>query len=258
MRFQIIIPLKKASTPSKFSILLLWKLQFDTSRYDINDTSKVECSSDTLGLGTGMREVTCGWSGCSSKPEAALDGCGLCRIHFYDTAAKRLEEYRACLRPVTPGSADHTATLKFLSEIISQTTTLVASAKFLDPGQRDQFLKLSLSAAQLYKRVKRNARIRRNMHILVYRETDSTRMQELTNTVDVSKRGVCIATSRLWEIGEKIWIEKPGDRQRTLARVAWLKKGEPTQFLMGLDILDCEDFWGLDLASTEGFDKLWN
>ena len=198
-----------------------------------------------------MREVTCGWSGCSSKPEAALDGCRLCRKHFYGRAAKRLEEYRAGLRQTATGKVDHASTLKFLSELISQTTTLVASAKSLDPVHRDQFLKLSLSATQLYKRIKRNARKRRNMPILVYRETDSSGVQELTNTVDVSKQGACIATSWFWEIGEKIWIEKPGNQLRTLARVAWLKKGEPTQFLMGLDILDCEDFWGLDLASPK-------
>jgi hypothetical protein len=89
------------------------------------------------------------------------------------------------------------------------------------------------------------------MPILVYRETDSTGKQELTNTVDVSKRGACIATNWLWETGVKIWIEKPGNQLRTRARVAWVKKGESTQFLMGLDILDCEDFWGLDLTSPK-------
>jgi len=206
---------------------------------------------ETAHWGTGMREVTCAWAGCSSKPEAALDGCRLCRNHFYDRAAKRLEECGAGLRQIASERADHTATLKFLSELISQTTTLVASAKLLDPGRRDKFLNLTLSAAQLYKRIQRNARIRRNMPILVYRQTDSTGMWELTNTVDVSKQGACITTSWLWEIGEKIWVEKPGNQLRTLARVAWLKKGEPTQFLMGLDLLDCADFWGLDLASQK-------
>jgi hypothetical protein len=68
------------------------------------------------------------------------------------------------------------------------------------------------------------------MPILVYRETDSTRVQELTNTVDVSKQGACIATNWLWEIGEKIWIEKPGNQLRTLARVAWLKKVNQPNF----------------------------
>jgi hypothetical protein len=63
------------------------------------------------------------------------------------------------------------------------------------------------------------------MPILVYHEADSTGRQELTNTVDVSKRGACFATSWLWETGEKIWIEKPGSQRRTLARVAWVKIG---------------------------------
>lgn len=198
-----------------------------------------------------MREGTCGWFGCSNKPEATLDGSQLCRNHFHDAAAKRIEEFSVRLRRIAPGTEDHTATLKFLSELINQTTTLVASTKFLDPGQRDQFLKLSLSAAQLYKRVQRNARLRRNMPILVYRESDTKGMRELTNTVDVSKRGACIVTSWMWEIGEKVWIEKPGNKVRILAQVAWLKKGELTQFLMGLNILDCEDFWGLDSPSPK-------
>jgi len=198
-----------------------------------------------------MSEVTCGSSGCTSNPEATLDGHRLCRNHFYERAAKRLQECRARLRRIEADRADRTATLKFLSEFISQTTTLVASAKSLDPSQRDQFLALSLSAAELYKQVQRSARIRRNMPILVYRETDYTGRQELTNTVDVSKRGACIATNWLWETGVKLWIEKPGNQLRTLARVAWVKKGESSQFLIGLEILDCEDFWGLDSAAPK-------
>jgi len=195
-----------------------------------------------------MGEVTCGWPACSSKPEATLDGRGFCRIHFYDKAAKSLDEYRARLQQIEPAGTDRTAILKFLSELISKTTTLVAGAELLNPQQQDQFLTLSKSAAELYKRVLRHARIRRNMPILVYRETDSTGKQELTNTVDISKQGGCVATSGMWKTGEKIWIEKPGNQLRTLARVAWVKKVELSQFLMGFNILDCEDFWGLELA----------
>jgi hypothetical protein len=87
------------------------------------------------------------------------------------------------------------------------------------------------------------------MPILIYRETDSVASRELTNTVNVSKRGACVETNGLWQTGEKIWMEKPGNQLRTLARVAWVKKREPTNFLVGLEILDYEDFWGLELAS---------
>lgn len=153
------------------------------------------------------------------------------------------------MQRIEPAGADSIAIPKFLSEVISQTTTLVASAKFLGPGQRDQFLEPSLSAAELYKRVQRNPRVARNMSILIYRETDSAGNQELTNTVNVSKRGAGIATSGPWETGEKVWIEKPGNQIRALARVVWVKKSAPSQFLMGLEVLDCEDFWGLEPAS---------
>jgi PilZ domain len=196
-----------------------------------------------------MREVTCGWAGCGSGSEATLDGRRLCRNHFYDIAARLLENHRARLLQVEPAGPARIATLKFVSEVINQTTTLVASAKFLGPSQRDQFLELSLSAIEFYKRVQRNPRIPRSMPILVYREVDGAGRQELTNTVNLSKRGACITTSGTWEIGEKIWIEKPGNQEKTLAQVAWVKKGEPSQFLMGLEILDCEDFWGLESAS---------
>jgi hypothetical protein len=109
-----------------------------------------------------MGEVACGWAGCGSDSEATLDGRPLCRNHFYDIAARRLEEYRARLQLVEPAGLARNAILKFLSEVINQTTTLVAGVKFLGPSQRDQFLELSLSAIELYKRVQRNPRISRN------------------------------------------------------------------------------------------------
>jgi hypothetical protein len=199
-----------------------------------------------------MGGVGCGSSGCSSGGEATLDGRPLCRNHFYDLAAKRLKEHRGRLKQSEPAGATRIAILKFLSEVVNQTTAMVATAKFLSPSQREQFLELSFSAIELHKQVQRNPRIRRNMPVLVFREMDSTGSQELTNTVNVSKKkGACIATSGIWETGEKVWIEKPGNQQRALARVAWVKKSEPSQVLMGLEILDCEDFWGLESASAK-------
>jgi hypothetical protein len=139
-----------------------------------------------------MGEVACGWAACGSGAEATLDGRSLCRDHFYHVAARGVEEHRARLQRIEPTGADRIELLKFMSELISQTTTFVAHAKFLGPGQRDQFLQLTLSAVELYRRVQRNPRVPRNMPVLIYRETDSDGKEELTNTVDVGKRGACI------------------------------------------------------------------
>jgi hypothetical protein len=206
-------------------------------------------TNETLNLKIGMGDINCGWGGCSNGAEVTLDGRPLCRNHFYEIASRRLQEHPARLQRIDLAGANRTAITNSLSEIISQTTILVATAKLLAPWQRDQFLELSLSAVELYKRVQRNPRLLRIMPIVIYGETRPIGSQELTNTVNVSKRGACIATIRLREAGEKIWIQKWGSQLRTLARVAWVKKSGPSQFLMGIEILDYEDFWGLESSS---------
>ena len=193
-----------------------------------------------------MDEATCAWAGCNSGSEATLGGRQLCPKHFYDLAAKRLEEHRRGLKRSAPAGAERTAVCQFLSEIISQTTALVISAKLLSRERRHQLLELSLSAAELHKRVQRSPRIPRNVPILIYREKDPGAGKELTNTIDVSKGGACVATSRLCVEKEEIWIEKPENRLRARARVAWVKKIAPLQFVVGLEILDCGDFWELE------------
>ena len=39
---------------------------------------------------------------------------------------------------------------------------------------------------------------------------------------------------------------------RAHAWVIWVKKTEPSQFLIGIKILDCEDFWKLEVTVPKG------
>jgi hypothetical protein len=194
--------------------------------------------------------VVCGSLGCSNFAEATLDELSLCRNHFYDRAMRRIEEYRGRLQTIE-AAGDRNEVPEFLSQIIAQTTTLVTNAKLLGPGQRDQFLALSMSAMQLFKRAQRPPRLARNMPVLLGREADSKGAPELTNTVDVSKRGACVATVSSWVIGDKACIQKPVSELKALARIAWSKKTGFSQFLVGLDILDAEDFWKLESTPSK-------
>ncbi len=173
-----------------------------------------------------------------------MEGVRLCRNHFYEIGVRRLEEHKARLREGGPTGPDRSKILSFVSQLISETTVLVAGAKLLGQEQRDKYLDLSFAATELYKRVQRLPRISRNMPIVIYSEPDSTANRELTSTVDISKRGACVTTRTMRKTGEKTWIEKPGNQERALVRVAWAKKGESSEFVAGLEILDREDFWG--------------
>jgi len=196
-----------------------------------------------------MGVVLCGWTGCNKEAEATLDGRGLCRFHFHTVATKQLEDHRRSMQRITYSEGDRLAVCKLLSEVVSQATALVTKTKLLAPVEREQFLQLSLAATELFKRVQREPRIPRNMPVLIYREGDSARDQELTNTINVSKRGACVLTKRQWRPGEKIWIQKPTNQQKALAQVAWAKATELAQFVIGLEILESEDFWGLSQRS---------
>jgi hypothetical protein len=193
-----------------------------------------------------MGVIPCGWTGCNKEAEATFDGRPLCRFHFQTVATRQLEDHRRSLQRITSTDTDgdRLAVCRLLSEVVSQAPALVTKTKLLAPVERGQFLQLSLAATELFKRIHREPRITRNMPVLIYRQGDSARDGKLTNTIDVSKRGVCVSTKRQWRPGEKIWIQKPTNQQKALARVGWVKATEPGQFIIGLKILESGDFGG--------------
>lgn len=198
-----------------------------------------------------MDTVTCGCTGCVQNAEVALSGQKLCRSHFYDIATKRVEEHTESLQKREPTGEPRREILRFLSELISQTTTLTIRAKFLSPWQREQFHELSVAASGLYKRVQRSPRVPLNMPILLYRDADPAANRELTHTVNVSKKGACIATTASCVIDDKIWIQKVTEPVRSATRVAWVKKNGAFQFMVGLDLLDQQDFWQKELSGSK-------
>jgi hypothetical protein len=198
-----------------------------------------------------MPEGLCASPGCKGPAEAALDARMWCRLHFYEVAAKRLKEYDARLHKGEPAQAERIAIAKFLSDLMSQATKLIASAKALTATQREQILAVSFSAMELYKQLQREPRASRNPPIPVYLEDEAGGKQELAHALNVSKLGACIATTRASKEGETIWIQKPQSPLKAYARIVWVKKSAASQYLIGIEILDCEKFWGSeDLTSN--------
>lgn len=192
---------------------------------------------------------SCEFPACSHTAEATLDARLLCRSHFYDVATKCLNQHQDNLQRSELTGIRAAATLKSLSEIISQTTALVVRAKLLSPWQQGQFRELSVRALELYKRVQRDPRVELNAPILLYREDGSQEARELTNTINISKRGACVATRNSRTLGEKIWIQKPAKHSRALARVAWVSQTGPARFSMGLEVVDQANYWEPELSS---------
>ncbi len=185
----------------------------------------------------------CGWAACGNTAEASLSSRPFCRLHFYEIGSRRLAECRERLLATLAAENDSAATLTFLSELITQTTNLVATARFLSTSQRDQFLELSMSALDVSKRIQRHPRKPTEVLVVLYRSSDPTLNCESTKTINISKRGACLETRIPWEVSETLWIENCESKQRALARTTWVKRGAAST--IGIEILDWEDFWNL-------------
>lgn len=120
-------------------------------------SSAAQCRNKTSHLSAGVDKVACAWAGCANDAVATLDCRSLCQIHFYDIATKRLVEYRDRMSGRDPAGRNRANILKSLSELISEITSLVARTKFLAAEQRDNYLHLTLSCEELYRRVQREA-----------------------------------------------------------------------------------------------------
>jgi len=82
----------------------------------------------------------CHWTGCHCSGDAPLEGRLLCKDHFHKSANKKLSQYHSRLREANDRASERAALIRFVSEMISQTTLLVSSTKLLSETQRELFL----------------------------------------------------------------------------------------------------------------------
>jgi hypothetical protein len=196
-----------------------------------------------------MEKKSCGSAGCQNPSEVLLDGRPLCRNHFYEIAAKRLEDIRLHFVEGGPSLARNSSEARFLSELIGAATGLVATARYLSELHRDKYLELSLSALELYNRLQRHPRFAKEIVVILRRTPDPGARKEFTKTLNVSKKGGCIETGSVWNVSDDVWIERADNRQQARARIVWVKHKPSSRYLLGVEILDCQDFWRLERSS---------
>jgi hypothetical protein len=102
--------------------------------------------------GEAQREP-CSWSACNNPGMASLSGLWLCELHFYETATNGLTDFRARFGGKSASAIEREKVLEFLSELMVQTTNLIAGAEPLSQSQSDEFLELWLSAASFAKQI---------------------------------------------------------------------------------------------------------
>ncbi len=189
--------------------------------------------------------VVCSWNGCEQASRTKLAHRTFCLMHFLEYSRRRMAIVRHTVENGENEREISPEVLSFLSQVISETTKLATEIRLLAPQQRSELIDLSSTAAELYKQIHRAPRIVRRVCCLLATGMMSTEIPEKCYTVNVSQRGACFEIRQALRMGQTITVEKADNRRCVRAKVAWIKESAPHKFLVGVEILDEDDFWGL-------------
>ncbi len=160
-------------------------------------------------------------------------------------APRRLESIETALNN-SPGARQLSSNIQsVLSQMISEMSALAAGTRQLQPELREKLISLSETAAKLYKRARRPPRFNRSVACRIRISAISTDAPESCSTVDVSQRGLSFTTLRPPQVKQLITLEREDTGRRARTKVVWVKKKTANVFVVGLEILDQEDFWGI-------------
>jgi hypothetical protein len=106
-------------------------------------------------------------------------------------------------------------------------------------------ISLSTSAAKLYELAVRPPRFTRSVACRIRTSSVSLDAPQKCTTLDVSQRGASVEISQPFPVKQEVTLEREDTGKRARAEVVWVKKKSAENFVVGLAILDEDDFWGL-------------
>ncbi len=200
---------------------------------------------------TQMAEIErCSVQDCERQSAISLEMRFYCREHFISTCYDRLEECRRWLdgrlsRDATADTVGH-----FLAECSRHASELADEAADLTNLERDRLLHIVLWAADLSRYLRRSLRKAVSIPVRLCREELGRAWEEETETRLLSRHGASLECQHAVEMGETLLVVRTDTGRQARARVAWLQRRKEGRREIGIEFLDCEDFWELEWSTN--------
>jgi hypothetical protein len=185
---------------------------------------------------------SCGFLGC-----VCLEGHDLCRGHFISSCYQRLEE---CSNQFSKNEhwkmVSGEPLIDSLAEIVDQAAELGLTAKDLERLEQAQLLDILFTAGQLMKDLRRSPRKSRSIPLTLRYEVAGHSWAEKVVTQELSRHGASIDCRIPIAKGELMTVERTGTNRRVQAKVRWHKRRLDGSQTIGIELLECADFWGFN------------
>ena len=198
------------------------------------------------------RETTkCNVEGCAHNSIGVLDRRPFCRDHFIFTCQVRLQAYQQSWKEQHWLEVSLESVSRFIYNGMREAVHIEQNHNQLDEVQRAQLLKIIFSAADLGSRIRRSPRKALIVPIRLVVERAQNAWEEETETVLISRCGALVRSQHSVEISQKLRVFQHKDRGESPARVVWCPPPGDSRPLLAFELLECDNFWGLDWSMTQ-------
>ena len=196
------------------------------------------------------KTASCSIAGCERVALATLDARSFCPEHFVSTCYQNIDRYTHFVK----GKGNYEMTAEsmrhFLTECTGQATDLGHQVKNLDNLARARLLDILMSAGELSRHLRRSPRKVATLAVQLRCEKPGRAWEAETRTRVLSRYGALVECSHAAETGDALLVSRLDTGRQTQARVVWCRKEEGRREI-GLEFLDCDNFWDLDWSARE-------
>jgi len=193
----------------------------------------------------------CGVKGCDQVAGASLESDALCRAHFISICYEQLERYDAMQKAHRLSVADAESVRRFINQCSRQADEIEHQTKDLDNLDRARLLHIILWANELGRHLRRSPRKVASIPVRLCCDKLGSAWQEETRTLLLSRHGAALQCGHSAKPGEPVQLVRLDTGQEVQARVAWQRPADSDGNRIGIEFVDCDNFWGLDWGMVE-------
>lgn len=198
-----------------------------------------------------LRSERCSAPRCEQPGVATVESHFFCRAHFISTCLGHLEEYAKLREERRLGEISPESLRRFIHESARQADDIERAVRDMDNLERARLLDIIVLAAELGRHLRRSPRMVAAIPIRVRSKMPGERWEEETETRLISRYGALAKCRHSLEIDQVVRVIRIDDGRATDARVAWHQGESESSPGVGLEFLECENFWGMDWDTVE-------
>ena len=200
-----------------------------------------------MAAGTPIQEKSgCTSFGCSEPGHTELGGTAFCVGHFLTVCQTRLENYQELQQNRSLSEIGAASVHRFVRECTREADRLEGLNGEIQYHHRERLLDIMLLATELGRRIRRSVRKAAHIPLQLSLEMPGHPWTVDAETLLVSQHGALVELPRSLPVHHPLRVVRLDTFSQAQAHVAWYQRKQNGHIELGIEFVDCENFWQID------------